>query len=40
MSNLDKLVIAGREFSSRLMVGTGKYADFQQMVKAIEVCGG
>jgi len=39
MSNLDKLVIAGREFSSRLMVGTGKYADFQQMVKAIEVSG-
>ena len=30
----DKLIIAGREFTSRLMVGTGKYADFQQMVKA------
>lgn len=35
----DKLVIAGREFNSRLMVGTGKYADFQQMVRAIEVSG-
>jgi len=35
----DKLVIAGREFNSRLMVGTGKYADFHQMVKAIEVSG-
>src|SRR5512136_1768786 len=35
----DKLIIAGREFNSRLMVGTGKYADFQQMVKAIEVSG-
>ena len=35
----DKLVIAGREFDSRLMVGTGKYADFQQMVCAIEVSG-
>ena len=35
----DKLVIAGREFTSRLMVGTGKYADFQQMVRAIEVSG-
>ncbi|MGA7826443.1 MAG: thiazole synthase [Geobacteraceae bacterium] len=35
----DTLVIAGREFSSRLMVGTGKYADFQQMVKAIEISG-
>ena len=35
----DRLVIAGREFSSRLMVGTGKYADFQQMARAIEVSG-
>jgi len=35
----DKLIIAGREFNSRLMVGTGKYADFQQMVQAIEVSG-
>ena len=40
MSNTtDKLVIAGREFTSRLMVGTGKYADFQQMVRAIELSG-
>jgi thiazole synthase len=35
----DKLVIAGREFTSRLMIGTGKYASFQQMAKAIEVSG-
>lgn len=35
----DKLIIAGRAFTSRLMVGTGKYADFDQMVKAIEVSG-
>jgi thiazole synthase len=35
----DTLVIAGRKFSSRLMVGTGKYADFQQMVQAIEMSG-
>jgi thiazole synthase len=35
----DKLVIAGREFTSRLMVGTGKYADFPQMARAIEVSG-
>lgn len=35
----DKLIIAGREFNSRLMVGTGKYADFQQMAKAIESSG-
>ncbi|HJV67454.1 MAG TPA: thiazole synthase [Geomonas sp.] len=37
--NNDKLVIAGREFESRLMVGTGKYADFAQMVEAIEASG-
>lgn len=35
----DKLIIAGREFNSRLMVGTGKYADFQQMVRALEASG-
>lgn len=37
--NSDKLVIAGREFNSRLMIGTGKYADFQQMLQAIEISG-
>src|SRR6266511_3401279 len=37
--NTDKLRIAGREFTSRLMVGTGKYADFPQMVAAIEASG-
>src|SRR5512133_1827350 len=35
----DTLIIAGREFNSRLMVGTGKYASFQQMVQALEVSG-
>jgi thiazole synthase len=35
----DKLVIAGREFNSRLMIGTGKYASFQQMAQAIEASG-
>jgi thiazole synthase len=35
----DKLVIAGRAFSSRLMVGTGKYASMEQMVRAIELSG-
>ena len=39
MSKTDRLIIAGREFGSRLMVGTGKYSDFQQMVRAIEVSG-
>jgi thiazole synthase len=32
-------MIAGREFQSRLMVGTGKYADFQQMAQSIEASG-
>src|SRR3954454_3287282 len=33
------LVIAGREFRSRLMVGTGKYRSNPQMVDAIEASG-
>jgi thiazole synthase len=32
----DSLVLAGRTFSSRLFVGTGKYSSFPLMVKAIE----
>jgi thiazole synthase len=39
MSTQDKLVIAGREFTSRLMVGTGKYASNEQMVQALEASG-
>ncbi len=38
MSN-DRLIIAGREFRSRLWVGTGKYKDFIETQKAIEVSG-
>ncbi len=30
----DALVIAGREFRSRLIVGTGKYRSFQEMARA------
>jgi thiazole synthase len=33
------LVIAGREFRSRLLVGTGKYASNEQMVHAIDASG-
>jgi len=33
------LVIGGRKFRSRLMVGTGKYADNQTMIRAIEAAG-
>jgi len=35
----DQLVIAGREFRSRLIVGTGKYRSFQEMVRAHEASG-
>lgn len=35
----DPLIIAGREFSSRLWVGTGKYKDFAETKKAIEASG-
>jgi thiazole synthase len=35
----DRLIIAGREFKSRLWVGTGKYKDFVETQKAIEVSG-
>lgn len=37
--NGDKLVIAGKEFSSRLFVGTGKFASSQVMKEAIEASG-
>lgn len=37
--NEDKLVIAGREFQSRLIVGTGKYPDYPTMRRAIEASG-
>ena len=39
MPQNDTLVIAGREFSSRLMVGTGKYASNEETVKALEASG-
>ena len=35
----DPLVIAGRTFSSRLIVGTGKYADYAQNAAAAEAAG-
>lgn len=37
--NNDTLRIAGREFSSRLLVGTGKYQNFRQMAEALEKSG-
>src|ERR1700726_2006442 len=35
----DKLTIAGREFSSRLIVGTGKYRTFSEMQRCHEATG-
>jgi len=35
----DKLIIAGKAYSSRLLVGTGKYRDFEQTRAAIEASG-
>ncbi|MBK9313661.1 MAG: thiazole synthase [Acidobacteria bacterium] len=34
-----KLIIAGREFSSRLIIGTGKYRSNEEMVEAFERSG-
>jgi thiazole synthase len=35
----DKLTIAGREYASRLLVGTGKYKDFDETRRAVEASG-
>ncbi len=35
----DKLIIAGKSYSSRLLVGTGKYKDFAETKAAIEASG-
>ena len=36
---MEKLVIAGREFNSRLFLGTGKFNNNDLMSKAIEASG-
>ncbi len=35
----DPLVVAGRHFTSRLMIGTGKYKDLEETGRAIEASG-
>src|SRR4051812_38764814 len=35
----DRLVIAGKSYASRLLVGTGKYRDFDETRRAIEASG-
>lgn len=37
--NADVLTIAGRQYASRLLVGTGKYRDLDQSARAIEASG-
>ena len=37
--NLDPLVIAGKPYASRLLVGTGKYQDFAETKAAVEASG-
>ncbi len=37
--NQDTFTVAGREFSSRLLVGTGKYKDMDETRRAIEASG-
>ena len=39
MKNQDQLIVAGQKFNSRLLVGTGKYKDFQETKDAIEASG-
>jgi len=36
---MDQLVIAGKPYASRLLVGTGKYRDFEQTRQAVEASG-
>ncbi|HLK54691.1 MAG TPA: thiazole synthase, partial [Candidatus Angelobacter sp.] len=36
---MDPLIIAGRQFGSRLIVGTGKYKSGQETARAIEASG-
>lgn len=35
----DKLTVAGRDFSSRLIIGTGKYKDYAENAAALEASG-
>jgi thiazole synthase len=36
---MDSLIIAGRQFQSRLIVGTGKYKSFQETARALDASG-
>ena len=36
---MDKLIIAGKPYASRLLVGTGKYKDFDETRRAVDASG-
>jgi thiazole synthase len=38
-TSTDSFVVAGKRFSSRLLVGTGKYKDFEETARAIDASG-
>jgi thiazole synthase len=38
-SGADPFVIAGKAYSSRLLIGTGKYKDFDETRRAVEASG-
>lgn len=38
-TSTDNLIVAGRTFQSRLIIGTGKYADYQQNAEALAASG-
>ena len=35
----DQLIIAGKAYNSRLLVGTGKYRDFEETAQALDASG-
>ena len=39
MKNKDKFIIAKKNYSSRLIVGTGKYKSMEECAKAIKISG-
>ena len=39
MTNKDNLIIAGKSFTSRLLIGTGKYRDFAETQAAVDASG-
>ncbi len=40
LSKKDPLIVAGREFHSRLIIGTGKFKDYVENAAALEAAGG